>query len=143
MTDIPWRMILIGILLILSAGFSCAETAFLSLSRLQLSRLKKARPGRLDFWEADPDRVLAGILLWNSLTNVGLGVLATSVAVRMETAWGVPFRIGGWLVPAAVAIAVIIFGEILPKVVARNFSEPIALFLAPPVKWLTKLLGPS
>lgn len=142
MTPLTVKLVLSFLLLLASAGFSCAETAFLSLSRIQLGRLRKAHPGRLDFWEEDPDRVLAVLLLGNSLTNVGLGVLSTGMALDLERLWGVPFRWGGWLVPAAVTLLVIVFGEIIPKVLARNYSEPAALALAGPVRGLARFLGP-
>jgi CBS domain containing-hemolysin-like protein len=52
--------LLLGLFLtVLSAGFSLAETSFMSLSRQQLTRLAVAHPGRLDFWRRDPDRALA------------------------------------------------------------------------------------
>jgi hypothetical protein len=51
--------LLLGLFLtVLSAGFSLAETSFMSLSRQQLTRLAVAHPGRLDFWRRDPDRAL-------------------------------------------------------------------------------------
>ncbi|MBI4396220.1 MAG: CBS domain-containing protein, partial [Elusimicrobia bacterium] len=41
------------------------------------------------------------------------------------------------------ALLVILLGEIVPKVVARKKTEPIALFLAAPVRVLTNVFGPA
>jgi len=131
-----------GVLLALSALFSVAETAFLSLSPLQLGRLSRAHPGRLDFWQKDPDRVLAAILFGNNLVNVGLGVLATSLAFDLDRAGTLDFRWGGWVIPLSVATLVIVVGEIFPKTWARFFPEFFAVVLARPTRWLSGALGP-
>jgi len=128
--------------LAVSACVSCVETAFMSLSRMQLTRLGKTHPGRLAFWEKKPDQVLAVLLLANNLMNVGLGVLATSLALESGEIWGIPFRWAGFLIPAAVAAAVLVFGEVLPKVLARKYSESLALFFAPAVRIMTNLGAP-
>jgi CBS domain containing-hemolysin-like protein len=131
-----------GGLLAASGAFSMAETAFLSLSRLQLSRLRKSHPGRLAFWENGAEHVLASILVGNNLVNVGLGVLAVSLALDLGSLEGVSL---GWMSAALsglTAAAVILFGEIAPKVLARRACEPVALALALPVRWWTGLSAP-
>jgi CBS domain containing-hemolysin-like protein len=136
------KLVLVGAGLAVSALFSLAETSFLSLSRAQLGRLEKVLPGRLRFWMEDPDRALAVILLGNNLVNVGIGFLATALALDARTEWGLPFRWGNLLFPAAAGALVVLFGEILPKVAARLASERIALILAPFFRVLTGLFGP-
>jgi putative hemolysin len=142
MSLVAVKIVLAMASLVFSAFFSSCETALLSLSRLQLGRLDKTFPGRLAFWEKSPDRVLAVLLLGTSLANVGLGVLATSLAFDLERAAGVPFQWGGWAVPAAAAVLLILFGEIVPKVFGRVYSETVALMAAPWVRLLTQVLGP-
>jgi CBS domain containing-hemolysin-like protein len=128
--------------LVVSALSSLAETSFMSLSRLQLARLEKVRPGRLAFWIKDPDRSLAVILLVNNMVNVGIGFLATAAALEAEVRWGLPFPWGDLLFPAAAAAAVIVLAEIIPKVAARLASERIALALAPVLSGATRFFGP-
>lgn len=141
MSPLLFKLLLVGLGLVVSALFSLAETSFLSLSRVQLSRLEKVRPGRLAFWIDDPDRALAVILLGNNLVNVGIGFLATALALDAR-AWGLPFRWGNLLFPAAAAALVVVFGEIIPKVAARLASEAIALSLAPLFHVIAGVLGP-
>jgi CBS domain containing-hemolysin-like protein len=129
-------------LLVLSAGFSLAETSFMSLSRLQLARLARARPGRLDFWQKDPDRALAVLLLMNNVVNAGLAVLSVSIALDAAAFLHFPFRWGRGLFPVASGILLLVFGEVGPKVAARARSESLALALAPAVKAMTDVLGP-
>ena len=142
MTPLLFKGLLVLACLAVSALSSLAETSFLSLSRLQLGRLEKVFPGRLSFWIEDPDRALAVIVLINNLVNVGIGFLAVSAALDAEIAWGIPFRWGDILFPTAAAAAVVLFSEILPKVTARLASERIALFLAPLLRSVTRVLSP-
>jgi putative hemolysin len=141
-TDFLLKTALVFLTILLSAYASLAETAFMSLSRLQLARLRKAWPGRLAFWEEDPDQTLAAVLLANNLINVGLGVLAVDMAMDAQALWGLPFRWGGWLFPAVMAAGVIVIGEILPKVLARLAPEAWALRLAPSLRIVVRALGP-
>ncbi|HRY28746.1 MAG TPA: hemolysin family protein [Elusimicrobiota bacterium] len=138
-----WGGLLMGVFFLTMSGFfSASETALMSLSKIQLGRLGKVYPGRLTFWEKDADRVLAVILLANTLVNVALGVLATALAVQMEKVWGVPFRWGGWVVPVMVGVLLIFVGEIVPKLVARAYTESLALKVAVPMRLITRALGP-
>jgi putative hemolysin len=129
-------------LFVLSAGFSLAETAFMSLSRLQLARLIRARPGRLNFWQRDPDRALAVLLLMNNLVNAGLAVLSVSMALDAATVFSFPFQYGRVVFPLTVGTLLILLCDVAPKVVARAYSEPLAVALAPTVRVLTEVFGP-
>lgn len=142
MTEFLAKLMLAVLLILGSAFSSLAETSFMSLSRLHLNRLRRIYPERLIFWEEDPDKTLAVLLLFNNLVNVGLGILATSLAFDSVELWGIPFRWGGWLWPAGIGALMIVFGEITPKLLARLFPEWFALVLARPVEILSRRLGP-
>jgi putative hemolysin len=129
-------------LFVASAGFSLAETAFMSLTRLQLVRLARARPGRLNFWQRDPERALAVLLLMNNLVNAGLAVLSVSMALDAAALLDFPFRYGQVVFPLASGVLLILFCEVGPKVVARAYSEPLAVALAPTVRVFTDVFGP-
>lgn len=129
-------------LFILSAGFSLAETAFMSLSRLQLVRLARARPGRVEFWQSDPERALAVLLLMNNLVNAGLAVLSVSMALDAAVVFHFPFHYGQVVFPLTGGLFLILFCEVGPKVMARAYSEPLAVALAPTVRVLTDIFGP-
>ena len=142
MTVLGVKLLLGLFLTVLSAGFSLAETSFMSLSRQQLTRLAVAHPGRLDFWRRDPDRALAVLLFLNNFVNAGLGVLSVSMALAAAEGLGVPFAWGGVVFPAAAGLFLVVFGEILPKVVARGQAERLALALAPTLEIFSDAFGP-
>ncbi len=142
LTALGVECLLALLLLALSAAFSMAETSLMSLSRIQLKRLTKAHPGRLEFWQRDPDRALAVLLLMNNLSNAGLGVLAVSMALAASEGLGFPFVWGSVLFPLAAAGFMIVLGEIAPKVAARLHTERLALAFAPGIRFLTGVFGP-
>ncbi|HOW27736.1 MAG TPA: hemolysin family protein [Elusimicrobiota bacterium] len=136
------KLILFAGLLLCCGAFSVGETAFMSLSRVQLIRLRKTFPGRFVFWENDPARVVAAILLGTNLANVGLATLATSMAYDCHKLFSLPFRLGGWLFPLIATILLIAFGEILPKVWARLRPDVMAVRVLPFISLSSYLFGP-
>jgi putative hemolysin len=118
-------------LLLLSAFFSSAETAFLSLDRVQLEhRRQEDLPGvngvvrLLD----SPRRLLSSILLGNNLVNAGAAAVATVIAADIVG--------GGADVVAAtltVTVLLVIFGELGPKTVALHHNFPLARAYARPL----------
>ena len=73
-------------LLFLSAFFSSAETAFLSLERVQVAeRLSAGVPGarRISRLLESPRRLLSSILLGNNLTNTGAAAVGTAIATEI------------------------------------------------------------
>jgi Mg2+/Co2+ transporter CorB len=138
----------LGILLLISAFFSIAETSMMALNRYRLkalvrlgSRGAKLTAGLLQ----KTDKLLGVILLGNTLVAAGAATLATLIA---HTLWG-DYK---W-VPAVSAIvvtfALLIVSEITPKVVGAAYAEkiafPVAFVLAPmlkalyPVVWFVNL----
>lgn len=112
----------------LSAFFSSSETALLSLNRLKLyARLEgNARHEKLLLFLLNHlDSVVGSLLVGNNLVNVFLAVLFTKLFASW---WTDPFLISlvtmGVLTPL-----LLIFGEMIPKIVAREFSsEYLRLF---------------
>lgn len=136
------KLILSVFFFFFSALFSAAETAFMSLSRIHLSRLDKAHPGRLRFWQKDPDRALTVLLFLNNLVNAALGVLAVSMSLDVARRLGIPFLWAGAVIPPVTAALLILLGEIAPKIFARHAPERLALVLAPPTERVVRALGP-
>ena len=72
------NLVLIGVLLLLSAFFSSAEAAFLSLERTRIAHLVStgaAGAARVDRMISRPERLLSTILFGNNLVNVAFAAL--------------------------------------------------------------------
>ncbi|MCD4690455.1 hemolysin family protein, partial [bacterium] len=129
-----------SVLLFFSAVFSGSETAFFSLSRLEISEMDdRSRIKRL---MDSPDRLLITILLGNTLVNVAASSLGAVVALSI-------CRSLGFSEPASIAIEVgvitfviLVVGEVAPKMYAMQHNLPFAHRSAPVLAAIRKLLGP-
>lgn len=112
------------LLLICSAFFSASETAFSSLNKIRMHNYadegdKKAK--RALAVAEDFDRLLSTILVGNNVVNMASASIATVLATAM-------FGPSGAAVATVVmTVLVLIFGEILPKTLAKESSESIAM----------------
>ncbi len=126
-------------LLLVSAFFAASETALTGASRASMLRLSKQ--GNRDAVVvtsllAMRERLIGALLLGNNIANIGASALATSIF----TAW---FGEVGVLYATAVMTAmVVIFAEVLPKTIAINAPDRVALLVARPMKVMVYLLGP-
>lgn len=133
-------LIIIVACIIMSAYFSATETAFSSLNKIRIKNMadkgnKKAQlVVRLS---ENYDSLLSTILIGNNIVNIASASLATVLFVNM---------LGGEKGPgvstAVTTIVVLIFGEISPKSIAKESPEKFAMFSAPILNALVKLLTP-
>lgn len=128
---IPLSGILVALLLA-SAFFSCAETAFFSLSRLQLGALRRAK-GVGARWLVTllkhPRDTLIGTLLGNELVNCAFAV---AVAQILHALIRDPIVAMIMAVVCATPV-VVVFGEVVPKNFAVGFAPRISPILAIPM----------
>lgn len=108
---ITYALVLI-MLLALSAFFSGTETAFTSLSMIQIQQIKITHPrqGKLIEWlHNQADILLATVLIGNNLVNIGMSVLSSELTIRLfgSTALGITTGV--------LTLAILVFGEIIPK----------------------------
>jgi Mg2+/Co2+ transporter CorB len=132
----------LGILLLIGAFFSIAETSLMSVNRYRLRHLMKKghRGARLaNSLLARTDKLLGVILLGNNLANAASATLVTLIAVEL-------FGEGEWVLAAgtlSVTFAILVFGEISPKVVAAAYPEPLAIASSYILYPLLKLVYPA
>lgn len=127
-------------LLLLSAFFSATETAFTSLNRIKMKNMANddVKNAKLVLNLEDRyDKLLSTILIGNNIANIGMTAIATVMFVAL---------LGGSLGPTAstvvMTVAVLIFGEISPKNIAKEHPEGFALFAAPVMRGLMWLFTP-
>ncbi|HIQ62587.1 MAG TPA: DUF21 domain-containing protein, partial [Candidatus Avichristensenella intestinipullorum] len=125
--------------IVMSAFFSASETAFSSLSRTRLQVLAEAgnRKALLTLKLSENyDKLLSTILIGNNIVNIAVASIGTLVFVQL---YG---DIGATLSTVVVTIVVLIFGEVTPKSIAKDFPEKFAMFSAPLLNLLVLLLTP-
>src|SRR6267154_188404 len=140
MTTLDWLSIFIIILcLFLSFFFAGSETALMAFSRAPMLRLEKKgnRSARIvNHLLAARERLIGALLLGNNAVNIAASSLATSVFLIWFGDVGVIYA------TVAMTILVVVFAEVLPKTVAINDPDRIALTTAKPIDWVVRLLGP-
>ena len=123
-----------------STFFSATETAFSSANKIKLKNLaaddNKRAAYALKLCE-DFDKLITAVLVGNTISNITMTTVATVYGIMT---WG--DRIGPTIATVMVTLLVLIFGEISPKILAREYAEEIALFLTPFVRELRFILTP-
>jgi Mg2+/Co2+ transporter CorB len=110
-------------LLSLSAFFSASETAFTSLSAIQVKELEKRRPkrGRIVKKLAEkPEILISTLLIGNNLVNIGASAITTEAVISLfgSKALGISSGI--------LTLVILIFSEVTPKRVAIMYNDFIA-----------------
>lgn len=137
-SSISW-LITVAVLILMAMFFAMVETAFASVSRTRLKTL--ADKGRSDAKQAIGitdhfDRAITTILICTNIVHIAAASVVTVNVTRM---WGVSAVTLSTLITT---IAVFFFGEMLPKSIARKYSEKIALSTAGILRLLMTLLTP-
>lgn len=122
-----WLLFPIIILIFLSGQFSAAETAYSSASKIRLRTMhgdgnKKAGKALklLDRF----DSVLSTVLIGNNIVNITLTTLSTLMFVQIFSG---DEALGSTISTIIITIIVLMFGEITPKLLARNNPEKSAM----------------
>ena len=150
MDTISTKSLLLTLLLMLliSAFFSAAETAMMSLNRYKLRHLAKSKHKgalRVEKLLQRPDRLLGLILIGNNLVNILASSIATLLAIRAFGDYGIA------VATTIITFAILIFSEVTPKTLAALNPERIAypaaiilrLLMVPfyPLVWLINFLA--
>ena len=137
--SIVWYFAALVVLIALSAFFSASEMSYSSANRLRLenaaedgSRRAKTAVGILDHF----DRTLSAILIGNNLVNIAASSLGSVIVILLAgEQWT-------WVSTVVLTLLVIIFGETMPKIVAKQNANGIALRNAYVIRALSVILYP-
>ena len=129
------------LLLCVSALVSGAETSFFSLSHNDIRRLQGSRSGRADAvlrLLTNVDVLLATILVVNNLVNICIVILTSGIIDTLFTFLRFEFLFKTVLV----TFLLLLFGEIMPKVLAQTIPVRFALLVARPLMVLRWIFYP-
>ena len=132
-------LILLALLILCSGFFSGSETALFSLSQVKLSQYKQSGDRREKLIArllGRPQKLLITIILGNLVVNI----LASSVSASLFRA----LEVSGaeTLSVLAMMLLLITFGEITPKTIAIERSEPLSKLVTPAIHLFSKLIMP-
>ena len=127
------------ILVAFSAFFSGTETAVSSVNRIRMKNMAAngdSRAKKVLHVSDDYDRTISSILIGNNIVNIA----SASVGTVIFTYW---FGAAGSVISTAVmTLVVLIFGEVLPKAIAKENAEKFALAVVNTLEILIKLFTP-
>jgi putative hemolysin len=150
----PWiDVVIILALVVLNGLFAMAELAIVSSRRARLEAMAKARRrGAATAIElaADPGKFLSttqvGITLIAIIAGAYSGAnLGEPTALRLERlgiAADTARTLGYALVIGLTTYASVVIGELVPKQIALRSPEPLAVLVAPPMRWLARAAAP-
>jgi Mg2+/Co2+ transporter CorB len=140
MNAFDWlSVVIIVACLFLSAAFAGGETALMAFSRARMLRLEKKgnrSAGIVNRLLESRERLIGALLLGNNAVNIAASSLATSVFLLWFGDVGVLYA------TIVMTVLVVVFAEVLPKTVAINDADRLALVVAKPIELVVRLLGP-
>lgn len=135
-----WSLFVLLIALILGGGyFAASETAFASVNPMRIKHRaeegeRRARHAQyvLDHF----NKALSTLLIGNNVMHIGTAAIATFLVTKL---WG-----EGYTGYSTIVTTVVVFlvSEMIPKQFAKDRPEQTALFFAPSLYWLMRLLTP-
>ena len=134
---LPW--IIAVLLLFCAAFFAVAETAYASCPRSRVKAAAERGDARaktalliLD----DFDKAISTLLICTNIVHIAT---ASIVTVAVTKLWG----LSAVSISTIVTTIVVFFaGEMLPKSIAKKYSEPLALATGPVLRFLMKVFTP-
>lgn len=142
-----WNYVLIVIFICFSAFFSGTEIAYTSVNRVRLKKMAESgsKVAALAVKLSDKfEKSLTAILVGNNFVNLGAATISSSIAMSIASEMGGEGAQALMLTAATtiITILILIFGEIVPKVICKQNSERMAYICAYPLAVVTIVLTP-
>lgn len=123
-------LIALFVLLLLSAFFSAAETAYTSVNRIRLKNMENNGSKRatavlkqLDKY----DKLLITVLIGNNIVNIAMASIGTVMFAALLKGANYSAAVS----TATITVIVLIFGETMPKTIAKDRAEAFAMAISP------------
>lgn len=133
------RCLLICILILFSALFSATETALSYSNRFRIRQLADTgskRAKKADKLLSRFDDVIIAILVGNNIVNTLIASIGTFLFIDLMG------DVGSLISTIVITLAVFIFGETVPKTIAKVNCDSFTLFIAPILAVYTKIVSP-
>ncbi|MGQ9546068.1 MAG: hemolysin family protein [Dehalococcoidia bacterium] len=127
-----WLLLAFLVCLAVSAFFSSAESALISLPKIRIRYLVESGvkgADKLAKLSEKPEKMLATVLLGNNLVNIAAAALGTMMAVAV---FGLPW--GPIIATVAVTALILVFGEVIPKTFAVHHAQRLSLIYVNPLR---------
>lgn len=137
-----WAYTVIFVMICLSAYFSASEIAFNSANKMRLRRAAEngSKTAALAYRITEKFTVaLSTILIGNNLANIAVSTCSTLIVMEL---FANNVALASTITTILVTIVILVFGEILPKVIAKQNADTVVKLVAFPTRILTIILSP-
>lgn len=145
------NFIIIFVLILINGLFAMSEIAVVSSKRIRLQKLaaegSKSAQAALKLADS-PSRFLSTVQIGITLIGIFNGAFGEASLVSALTPSLAPlvgdfaYQVSLATVVIGITFASLIFGELVPKRIAMHYPERIALLIALPMTWLSRLVSP-
>ena len=134
------NIVILVVLILMSAFFSASETALSSVNRIRLKNMadngSKGAARTLNILKKY-DKALTTILIGNNIVNIATSSIATILAIKL-----VGEQYGSIAATVATTLVVLIFGEVMPKSLAKDFAESVCIGISGIISFLMIIFTP-
>jgi Mg2+/Co2+ transporter CorB len=137
-----WAYVVILVMIMLSAYFSASEIAFNSANKMRLRRAAEggSKTAKLAFSITEKfTTALSAILIENNLANIAVSTCTTLIILNL---FKDNVAIASTVSTILITVVILIFSEIIPKVLAKQNADVVVKIVAIPTKILTIILSP-
>ena len=134
------EVLAIVVLIILSAFFSSSETAYAAANGMRIKRRmeeKNSLVNRFAYYIYENyGNALTSILIGNNLVNTAASAIMTVIVIEML---GDGYE---WVATVVMTVLLLIFGEIMPKVLAKQVADVYTAVVAMPLRIFMMITKP-
>lgn len=137
-----WAYVVIFVMICLSAYFSASEIAFNSANKMRLRRASESGSftARVAYRICDKFTTsLSAILIGNNLANIAVSTCTTLIVMNL---FKNNVALASTISTILITVVILIFGEIVPKVLAKQNADTVVRIVAIPTRILTIILSP-
>ena len=137
-----WAYVVIFVMICLSAYFSASEIAFNSANKMRLK--KSADNGccnsKIAYNICDKFTTsLSAILIGNNLANIAVSTCTTLIVMNL---FKNNVALASTVATILITVVILIFGEIIPKILSKQNADTVVRVIAIPTRVLTFILSP-
>ncbi len=125
-------------LILLSGFFSSSEIAFIVANKLKIelrARKNKRAAKYAHYFMENPQVFFSTILISNNIVNISFASLLTAILLSA-------YNFNNFSILIISTIILLLFGELIPKYIAREFADSFVITSAIPLKIISKILFP-
>ena len=137
-----WAYVVIFVMICLSAYFSASEIAFNTANKMRLRKACECGSCTAKVAYAICDKFttsLSAILIGNNLANIAISTCSTLIVMNL---FHDNIALASTIATILVTVVILIFGEIVPKILSKQNADTVVRIIAIPTRILTVILCP-